>query len=53
MKPTRLLMVMLTLFVATIMQAQQITCKGNIADVSGEPIIGASVVVKGTSQGTV
>ena len=29
-------MVMLTLFVATIMQAQQITCKGNIADVSGE-----------------
>ena len=44
---------MLTLFVATIMQAQQITCKGNIADVSGEPIIGASVVVKGTSQGTV
>lgn len=39
-------MVMLTLFVATIMQAQQITCKGNIADVSGEPIIGASVVVK-------
>ena len=53
MKPTRLLMVMLTLFVATIMQAQQITCKGNIADVRGEPIIGASVVVKGTSQGTV
>ena len=53
MKPTRLLMVMLTLFVATIMQAQQITCKGNIADVSGEPIIGASVVVKGTSQGAV
>lgn len=37
---------MLTLFVATIMQAQQITCKGNIADVSGEPIIGASVVIK-------
>ncbi len=32
-----------------VMQAQQITCKGRyVADVSGEPIIGASVVVKGT-----
>ena len=53
MKPTRLLMVMLTVFVATIMQAQQITCKGNIADVSGEPIIGASVLEQGTKNGTV
>lgn len=53
MKSTRLLLMMLTLFVASIMQAQEITCTGNIADTNGEPIIGASVVVKGTSQGTV
>lgn len=53
MKPTRLLLMMLTLFVATVMQAQQITCTGTVADMTGEPIIGASVVAKGTSQGTV
>ncbi|MCH3981773.1 MAG: carboxypeptidase-like regulatory domain-containing protein [Prevotella sp.] len=27
--------------------------KGRVLDVNGEPIIGASVIVKGTSQGAV
>lgn len=33
--------------------AQQQTVKGNITDSAGEPIIGASVVEKGTTNGTV
>lgn len=33
--------------------AQQLTVKGIVKDVSGEPIIGASVVVKGTSTGSI
>lgn len=33
--------------------AQQQTVKGIVKDVSGEPIIGASVVVKGTSNGVI
>ena len=32
--------------------AQQ-TVKGKVKDVTGEPIIGASVLVKGTSNGTI
>jgi TonB-linked SusC/RagA family outer membrane protein len=33
--------------------AQQIAVKGVIKDTSGEPIIGASVIVKGTAKGTI
>lgn len=33
--------------------AQQITVKGIVKDSSGEPIIGANVVVKGTTNGTI
>ncbi len=35
------------------MFAQQQTVKGVVKDVTGEPIIGASVLVKGTSNGTI
>ena len=31
----------------------QVTVTGNVADESGEPVIGASVQVKGTSHGTI
>ena len=34
-------------------QTQTITVKGLVADATGEPVIGASVVEKGTSNGTV
>lgn len=33
--------------------AQNITIKGNVQDEKGEPIIGATIMVKGTTQGTV
>ena len=32
---------------------QNAMCKGVVADAGGEPIIGASIVVKGTTNGTV
>lgn len=35
------------------MQQQKITVAGTVTDAAGEPIIGASIVVKGTSRGTV
>lgn len=35
------------------MFAQQIRVKGNVKDASGEPVIGASVLVKGTTNGTI
>lgn len=33
--------------------AQEITLKGNVKDLTGEPIIGGSVLVKGTTNGTI
>ena len=33
--------------------AQENTVTGKVYDVSGEPIIGASVVIQGTTQGTI
>ncbi len=33
--------------------AQQITVSGNVKDSSGEPVIGASVLVKGTTNGVI
>lgn len=33
--------------------AQRLNLKGNVKDATGEPIIGASVIVKGTSTGTI
>lgn len=33
--------------------AQTITIKGKVVDASGEPVIGANVVVKGTTNGTI
>ena len=51
-RQTALLMMMLTC--STLLHAQGISVKGTVADASGEPLIGASVVVKGNaSQGTV
>lgn len=37
----------------TAVQQQKITVAGTVTDAAGEPIIGASIVVKGTSRGTV
>ena len=33
--------------------AQQITVKGHVKDAMGEPVIGANVIAKGTTTGTI
>lgn len=50
----RLLSVLtLVLFFSVSALAQQITIKGNVKEASGEPIIGANVLVTGTTNGTI
>lgn len=49
----RLFALMAGMFVTLQVFAQQITVKGIIKDTSGEPLIGANVVVKGTVDGVV
>ena len=52
MKQTRrLILSFLSLLTCTIMHAQEIA--GNVTDATGEPVIGATVMEKGTSNGTV
>ena len=48
----RILLSFLTLMLCTIMYAQK-EVAGNVVDLNGEPIIGATVMEKGTSNGTV
>ena len=42
-----------TAFLMTVVAMAQITVTGNVKDDSGEPIIGANVLVKGTTNGTI
>lgn len=49
----RFLFSLLMLFLSTSVFAQQITVSGKVTDSSQEPIIGASVVEKGTSNGMI
>ena len=48
-----ILPLLLGLFLSLGAYAQQITVKGHVKDASGEPVIGANVVVKGTTDGTI
>ena len=48
-----LLSVALLFFFSVGMFAQQLTVKGVVKDAAGEPVIGASVLVKGTTNGTI
>ena len=48
-----LLMLVVGLFLSVDAFAQQIAVKGLVKDTTGEPIIGANVVVKGTTNGTI
>lgn len=41
------------LFLSVSAFAQQISVKGHVKDATGEPVIGANVVVKGTTNGTI
>ncbi|MDE6181361.1 MAG: SusC/RagA family TonB-linked outer membrane protein [Phocaeicola sp.] len=48
-----LLMLVTGLFLSIDAFAQQMTVKGLVKDTTGEPVIGANVVVKGTTNGTI
>ena len=48
-----ILPLLLGLFLSLGAYAQQISVKGNVKDVTGEPVIGANVVVKGTTNGSI
>lgn len=50
--PVRMLTLLLSLFLSVSAFAQS-TIKGQVKDATGEPIIGASVLINGTSNGTV
>ncbi len=52
MKQKRFLLSFLSLLLSTMMYAQQ-TITGNVIDQTGEPVIGATVMEKGTSNGTI
>ena len=52
MKQKRFILSFLTLLTCTIMYAQQ-AITGNVVDQTGEPVIGATVMEKGASNGTV
>ncbi|GJH41134.1 SusC/RagA family TonB-linked outer membrane protein [Capnocytophaga sp. HP1101] len=51
-KINRLLCTVVFFLCVTFGYAQQITVKGTVKDGSGQPLMGASVLVKGTSHGT-
>lgn len=48
-----MLLLVVGLFFTTPVSSQSITVNGLVKDISGEPIIGASVVIKGTASGTI
>lgn len=48
-----LLVLLVGLFLSIGAFAQQIAVKGHVKDTTGEPVIGANVLVKGTTNGTV
>ena len=50
---SRLLMSSALCTVCTVVSAQQVKCKWHREDATGETVIGASVMVKGTKTGTV
>lgn len=49
----RSLILILMLFSASVMQAQNRTVKGTVSDAQGEPIIGANVVIVGGTKGAI
>ena len=49
----RICMMALIWMFATELYAQNVTVSGIVKDPTGEPVIGASVTVKGTNMGTV
>ena len=52
MRKQRFVLALAGLLVALGLNAQNITVNGTVKDNTGEPVIGAGVIVKGTTQGT-
>lgn len=48
-----ILPLLLGMFLSIGAYAQQISVKGHVKDVTGEPVIGANILVKGTTNGTI
>ena len=53
MKQIRFLVLFVALLVSSMTFAQNVSYSGTVVDETGEPVIGASVVQKGTAQGSV
>lgn len=53
LKNMRTLLLMLLAMISLSVSAQTVTLTGNVKDQTGEPIIGASVLEKGTTNGTI
>lgn len=53
MRQKRFITLVLTLLFAIVIQAQEQMFTGRVTDTNGEPIIGASIVEKGSSRGSV
>ena len=47
------MLVLISCFLSILVYGQNLTIKGHVSDISKEPIIGASVVVKGSNLGTI
>ncbi|MDD3038508.1 carboxypeptidase-like regulatory domain-containing protein [Bacteroides sp.] len=45
--------ILLGLFLSLSAYAQPITVKGHVKDATGEPVIGANIIIKGTETGTI
>jgi len=52
-KPFRLATLLIGILISVCASAQQISIKGIVTDQTGETVIGASVVEKGTTNGTI
>ncbi len=53
MRKARIFTLLVALLIAVVTQAQNVKFSGQVVDVDGEPIIGASVMEKGTSRGAI
>lgn len=51
-KVTSLLFLLLLFPVMSVMGANPFTVKGTVTDTSGDPLVGVSVIIQGTAQGT-
>lgn len=49
----KMILPFLLLFYATILHGQTLTVSGTVSDISGDPLPGVTIIIKGTSSGTI